>query len=118
MVTCRHCGDSFNPLPGKPGFINECPSCLNDRGIFAPSKNVCPPHDPSSPPFVTLHNLPLTIRYIQAHFKSSCRVCHQPIHVGSFMLWDLKTKGKWHEECFHHSCDSNPEWWRSGVVTK
>lgn len=27
-VVCRHCGESFSPTPGKPGFINECPECL------------------------------------------------------------------------------------------
>jgi hypothetical protein len=25
---CRHCGESFIPLPGKPGYIDECPECL------------------------------------------------------------------------------------------
>jgi hypothetical protein len=23
-----HCGESFLPLPGKPGYIDECPECL------------------------------------------------------------------------------------------
>ena len=27
-VVCRYCGESFVPIPGKPGFINECPECL------------------------------------------------------------------------------------------
>ena len=27
-VTCRHCGELFAPVPGKPGYINECPECL------------------------------------------------------------------------------------------
>ena len=30
-VTCRHCGESFIPEPGKPGFINECPACLETK---------------------------------------------------------------------------------------
>jgi hypothetical protein len=30
-VTCRHCGAGFEPRPGKPGFIDECPECLEER---------------------------------------------------------------------------------------
>ena len=29
--TCRHCGESFVPKPGKPGRINECEPCLRER---------------------------------------------------------------------------------------
>jgi hypothetical protein len=25
---CRHCGSEFQPGPQKPGYIDECPSCL------------------------------------------------------------------------------------------
>jgi hypothetical protein len=25
---CRHCGQSFIPMQGKPGYIDECPECL------------------------------------------------------------------------------------------
>jgi len=27
-VTCRHCGEVFSPMPGKPGYIDECLECL------------------------------------------------------------------------------------------
>jgi len=26
---CRHCGETFTPFPGKPGYIDECPRCLS-----------------------------------------------------------------------------------------
>ena len=29
--TCRHCGESFEPRPGKPGYVDECPSCLFEK---------------------------------------------------------------------------------------
>jgi hypothetical protein len=25
--TCSKCGEAFELLPGKPGFVNVCPSC-------------------------------------------------------------------------------------------
>lgn len=28
LYECRHCGEFFVPLPGKPGYIDECPECL------------------------------------------------------------------------------------------
>lgn len=28
---CRHCGATFVLLPGKPGYADECPACLEDR---------------------------------------------------------------------------------------
>lgn len=28
---CKHCGDKFEPRPGKPGFINECEPCIEER---------------------------------------------------------------------------------------
>jgi hypothetical protein len=30
-VTCRYCAEKFTPLPGKPGYINECPECLHEK---------------------------------------------------------------------------------------
>jgi hypothetical protein len=33
ILTCRHCSEEFELLPGKPGFANECPSCLTEQGI-------------------------------------------------------------------------------------
>jgi len=27
-VQCRYCGEYFEPRPGKPGYIDECLSCL------------------------------------------------------------------------------------------
>lgn len=37
-ITCKHCGNPFIPKPNKPGFINECPDCLEERSpkIAAP----------------------------------------------------------------------------------
>lgn len=32
-VQCRHCGKPFVPLPGKPGYINECPDCLYEKTV-------------------------------------------------------------------------------------
>jgi hypothetical protein len=29
-VVCRHCGEGFDPLPRKPGYLDECPRCLYD----------------------------------------------------------------------------------------
>ena len=26
---CRYCQKEFVPEPGKPGYIDECPECLN-----------------------------------------------------------------------------------------
>jgi hypothetical protein len=31
VVKCRHCGKSFIPKPGKPGYIDECPECVSER---------------------------------------------------------------------------------------
>ena len=28
MIECRHCREPFNPKPGKPGYVDECPECL------------------------------------------------------------------------------------------
>lgn len=36
IKTCRHCGDSFKPYPGKPGYIDECPRCLVDPSRYLP----------------------------------------------------------------------------------
>ena len=33
QVVCRHCGEAFVPLPGKPGYIDECPDCLYDKTV-------------------------------------------------------------------------------------
>jgi hypothetical protein len=30
-ISCRHCGKRFMPFIGKPGFIDECPPCLEER---------------------------------------------------------------------------------------
>jgi len=30
-VICKYCAEIFTPLPGKPGYINECPECLNQK---------------------------------------------------------------------------------------
>lgn len=30
-IKCKHCGSEFTPKPGKPGFINECLDCLEER---------------------------------------------------------------------------------------
>jgi hypothetical protein len=31
QVACRYCGELFMLKAGKPGFIDECPECLNER---------------------------------------------------------------------------------------
>ena len=28
---CRHCGEPFTLLPGKPGYADECPRCLHEK---------------------------------------------------------------------------------------
>jgi hypothetical protein len=28
---CRHCGESFIPQVGKPGYVDECPECRRAR---------------------------------------------------------------------------------------
>jgi uncharacterized Zn finger protein (UPF0148 family) len=28
---CRHCGKRFVALPGKAGFVDECPVCVEER---------------------------------------------------------------------------------------
>jgi hypothetical protein len=28
---CRHCGQSFVPMQGKPGYVDECPECLYSK---------------------------------------------------------------------------------------
>ncbi|MGD0578775.1 MAG: hypothetical protein ABSC08_07590 [Bryobacteraceae bacterium] len=30
-VVCKYCGKPFLLQPGKPGLINECPSCREER---------------------------------------------------------------------------------------
>jgi hypothetical protein len=30
-VICKYCAETFTPLPGKPGYINECPECLHEK---------------------------------------------------------------------------------------
>jgi hypothetical protein len=30
-VICRHCGEAFTPMPGKPGYLDECPECLHEK---------------------------------------------------------------------------------------
>jgi len=30
-ATCRYCAETFTPLPGKPGYIDECPECLHEK---------------------------------------------------------------------------------------
>jgi hypothetical protein len=30
-VICKYCESTFTPLPGKPGYINECPDCLHAK---------------------------------------------------------------------------------------
>jgi hypothetical protein len=30
-VICRYCAERFTPLPGKPGYIDECPECLHQK---------------------------------------------------------------------------------------
>lgn len=29
-MTCRDCQIEFTPVPGKPGFINQCEDCATD----------------------------------------------------------------------------------------
>jgi DNA-directed RNA polymerase subunit M/transcription elongation factor TFIIS len=36
--TCRHCGTTFIPRPGKPGLIDECEPCLYAK--TAPKQHV------------------------------------------------------------------------------
>jgi len=35
LEDCRHCGKSFTPQPGKPGYIDECPECLYEKTALA-----------------------------------------------------------------------------------
>jgi hypothetical protein len=35
IVICRHCEESFALQPGKPGYRDECPSCLIERTLLA-----------------------------------------------------------------------------------
>jgi hypothetical protein len=45
-VICRHCGIEFRPMPGKPGYIDECPFCLAERNSPPPNVHaplvICP----------------------------------------------------------------------------
>jgi hypothetical protein len=38
LRTCRTCGEQFLPYPGKPGFVDECLACTNERGGDVPKK--------------------------------------------------------------------------------
>ena len=31
LKTCRYCEESFILLPGKPGYADECPTCLHEK---------------------------------------------------------------------------------------
>ena len=30
-IVCRYCGEQFAEKVGKPGFIDECPTCLHEK---------------------------------------------------------------------------------------
>ena len=30
-IKCRHCGGVVNPLPGKPGYADECLRCFHEQ---------------------------------------------------------------------------------------
>jgi len=30
-AVCRYCAERFTPIPGKPGYIDECPECLHEK---------------------------------------------------------------------------------------
>lgn len=32
VIICRTCGEPFATYPKKPGYIDECPSCYEERG--------------------------------------------------------------------------------------
>lgn len=35
IKTCRYCGEEFELKPGKPGYADECPTCLIEKTIFS-----------------------------------------------------------------------------------
>lgn len=35
---CRHCGETFIPYPGKPGYVDECAECLTAKELEAQPK--------------------------------------------------------------------------------
>ena len=37
-LICRYCAVTFTPLPGKPGYIDECPECLHEKTVPLRSK--------------------------------------------------------------------------------
>lgn len=37
-VICKYCAKTFTLLPGKPGYIDECPDCLHEKTAPPPPK--------------------------------------------------------------------------------
>jgi len=40
QLNCRHCGEPFIPMPGKPGYVDECPECLHAKTHAKPPSDV------------------------------------------------------------------------------
>jgi hypothetical protein len=55
--SCKHCGESFTLLPGKPGYSNECPECLHEKTR---------PHVPADVVATFLKHYPKQRRYLDA----------------------------------------------------
>lgn len=91
LRTCRHCYDQFVPAPGKPGYIDECPSCMESG----------PPVDTPRIPVVLPSQLPvapaMSVTWHTTHVVSRdsailravaeglwCRLCRSPFQA---RLW-------------------------------
>lgn len=114
--TCRHCSEEFTPLPGKPGFVDECPECLSDRGIVLPAPDMKSPRpkaaNPERPRFHEIYQttsdpnsfgacyLPDDTSILITRWPSKCAYCGDSIPVGVTVLYAATTKAIWHQKCY------------------
>jgi hypothetical protein len=101
MIKCRHCGDSFTALPGKPGFVDECPVCLAERNVFVKAKDAARSTSKSEP-LVSILELPSHAHSFKAKYDTSCLGCKQPIQKGNDVVW-AGPASVWHHHCFREA---------------
>jgi hypothetical protein len=109
LIDCRYCGQPFRSLPGKPGFIDECTSCLALRKVFAVTKNIAHikgnikgEKGEREPSKTSLSVAPLPAgcwRVPNTLFPKSCPGCKIQIEAGQESIWVVGTKFNWHEKC-------------------
>ena len=110
--TCRHCSEEFTPLPGKPGFVDECTECLSDRGVVLPGPEMKSPAAKTTTETLRFHEiykptgslgacyLPADTSTLTTKWPAKCAYCKESIPVGVTVLYAANVKAIWHQECF------------------